>query len=940
MQRFFSWMAVMVLFLTMSVLAQTTIQYNSLDEELPFNPKVTKGKLENGLIYYVMENKKPEKRLELRLAIKAGSILEENDQKGLAHFVEHMCFNGTKNFPKNDLVGYLESIGMRFGPDLNAYTSFDETVYMLQLPTDNAEALKKGFQVLEDWAHQVSLEDAEIDKERGVILEEWRLGRGAQERVMNKHYPNIFYNSRYAERLPIGDKDVILNHKYEVLRRFYQDWYRPDLMAVVAIGDMDKTAVEQMIKEYFGRLKPTDNPRTRTEYLVPNHDKVLVSVAQDKELPMPFVYIMFLHDDRKENTYGGYRQNIVDSLFNAMLNSRLRELTRQANPPFLQAFGRESRFLGNKRTFSLFAAVKADGIYPGTETLLTEAFRVFKHGFTASELERKKNEALRSMKKIYNERDKTESKGYADEYTRHFLEAEACPGIEYEFELYKKFIPEITLEDVNKLAQSVIKKQNVCILISAPDKAGIEIPDQAKVLALFDAVSGKDTTTYKDAVLDKPLFDREVTPGKIESKKEYPELGITELKLSNGARVILKPTDFKNDEVLFRAFSFGGTSQAPDHAYISADNADDIVGEAGLGNFDVTTLEKMLSGKIVRVAPFFTELTEELSGSASPEDLETMFQLAHLYFTSPRKNQDSFTSYVTKAKEQARNNQNSPERVFYDTARQVISNYHFRTRPITEAVLGELDLQKAMDFYQDRFADASDFTFFLIGNFRPEAVEPMLNKYLASLPALNRTESWKDVGKTFPQGTVAKEVKKGIEPKSTVILYLAGKMDLNFDTSFEMQTLLELANIRLREVVREDKSGVYGIHASAYKSAYPKPEYRISIAFGCAPDRVEELIGSVNGVIKELQEKLPEDAYVTKVKEILKRQFEVNKKQNRYWLAQLYDSYYHGRQEQLTTEYKNYESRIEKLSASALNETAKKYLNTENFVRMVLNPEK
>ncbi|MBN1996736.1 insulinase family protein, partial [candidate division KSB1 bacterium] len=617
------------------------------DDRLPVASDIINGRFENGLIYIIKSNKKPENRAELRLVVNAGSVLENEDQQGLAHFTEHMAFNGTKNFAKHELIDYLESIGMKFGPEINAYTDFDETVYMLQVPTDSIEIMEKAFRILQDWASGISFEDGEIDKERGVIIEEWRLGRGANARMRDIQYPIIFKNSRYAERLPIGKKEIVEFCKYETLRQFYRDWYRPDLMAVIAVGDFDVEWIRGQIEKHFAGLESPMQSRKRTVFPVPGHEETLFAIASDPEATGTSLSVYYKLDLEQEVTVADYRRNLVENIYNAMLNQRLYELLKQSDPPFLGAGSDKGRFVRSKEVYFLGANVKDGGIPRGLEALLTEARRVKMYGFTQSELERVIKDVMRGMERAYKERDKTQSRIYASEYTRHFLTDEPIPGIEYEYAFYEKFLPGIQLDEINQLAGRWISENNRVIVISAPEKPDVPVPGEKDLLAVFEAVETKQITPYVDTVSDEPLVKNLPEAGKINSEKVLQQLGVTELTLSNGITIILKPTDFKNDEIRFRAFSPGGHSLVSDSLYVAASTAVSVVTEGGIGEFNDIELEKKLAGTVARVSPYIGTYYEGLTGSASPQDMETMFQLIYLYMTAPRKDSTAFVSYQT-----------------------------------------------------------------------------------------------------------------------------------------------------------------------------------------------------------------------------------------------------------------------------------------------------
>lgn len=909
---------------------------SELQQLLPVDPNITTGTLENGIRYFIRVNQKPEKRGELRLVVKAGSVLEDEDQQGLAHLAEHMAFNGTKHFAKQELVDYMESIGMRFGPDLNAYTSFDETVYMLKVPTDSIEMVEQGFQILEDWAHAVSFEDEQIEKERGVVIEEWRLGRGAEARMRDKQLPVLFKDSHYAVRLPIGQKAVLDTFHYETVRRFYTDWYRPDLMAVVAVGDFDKAWIEELIERNFNRVPGKEEPRERELFPVPDHKETLVAMASDPEATGSRVGIYYKQDVRDERTHGAYRENIIRDLYNGMLNKRLNELTKKPDAPFLFGFSGQGRFVRTKEVYLQVAGVRDNGIKRGLEALLTEAERVARHGFTETELERQKKDVLRRMDKAYEEREKTESGIYASEYIRHFLYDEPIPGIEYEYELYQRFIPEIQVQEVNRLVREWLRDENRVILVNLPDKEGIRVPMEDSLLAIFHVVEEMRIDPYVDIVAEVPLIAEVPAPARIVSEKTIDELGLHEWELANGVRVLLKPTDFKNDEILFTAYSDGGTSLTPDEDYVAAMTASSVVGEGGVGDFDLIQLQKRLAGKTVRVSPFVSGLTEGLSGSASPKDVETMFQLIYLYFVAPRRDSTAYLAYKERMRGFLENKSASPEEAFRDTVQVTMSQYHHRARPWSIQLLEELDLDKSYSFYKDRFADASDFTFVLVGAFDLEKIRGLVQSCLGGLPAISREETWTDVGIEPPVGVITKEVEKGMEPKSLIQIIFTGPFRWNRQNRYELQSMTRAFRTKLREVMREDLGGTYGVGVWPTPSRYPREEYRLTISFGCDPRRADELVAVAFEQIDSLKTYGLSEKYLTKVKEIQRRERETNLKENRFWLNILKTYDYHHED---LLDILEYDELVDGLSLEAIQATANQYLNTENYVKVTLYPE-
>ncbi len=908
-----------------------------LKAQLPFDQQVIKGRLDNGLTYYIRQNTKPEKRLELRLVVNAGSVLEDDDQQGLAHFLEHMAFNGTRHFAKQELINYIQSIGMRFGADLNAYTSFDETVYMLQIPTDNDSLLEKGFMILSDWAHLVSLESEEIDKERGVIKEEWRLSRGAEARLEDKQLPLIYQGSQYANRLPIGQMAVIDTFRHERLRQFYQDWYRPDLMAVIAVGDVTPDRVARLIQKYLGNIPPRPALPPRIFYSIPDHQETLFSIHTDPELTTTSIQVLFKFNAQSERTVGDYRERIIESLYNTMLNNRLSELARQADPPYLQAYSQKGRLSRAKEYYLIGATAHENRTDRALETIMTEIQRVRLYGFTATELQRTKDNFLRQMEEAYRERVKTKSADYAAEYIRNFLVDEPVPGIAFEYQMYKKLIPGITLKEVNFVSQRWISEQNRVVLFAAPQKATVKVPTPAELLNIMQSVNRKEILAYIDRVPDQPLVSKLKHKGKVISRRLLPEIDVIELVLNNGVRVILKPTDFKNDEILMAAYSPGGNSLVPDTDYVAAATTIPVVGESGVGDFGIVQLNKKLAGKLVRVRPGLNDITESFSGSTTPADFETMLQLIYLYFTAPRKDTTAFRSYQKKLQTMLENRAADPYAAFSDTVRAVLTQHHYRSRPWTLATLRELNLDKSYRIFLDRFGDASDFTFFFVGNLDMAKMPDLIARYLGVLPTLNRRENWVDVGIYPPQGIIYRTVRRGIEKQSYVEIHFTGPFVWSRESRYQLAALAEILRMRLREQVREEKGGTYGARVSQSSKQYPHSEYDLSISWGCAPERVEELVGVVMGEVEKLRSAPATPAELQKIKETHLRTYELNLKENRYWLDILHFYYFNQEDPRQVLKYPEL---VQNLTAESLQAAAQCYLSRDNYVQVVLFPEK
>jgi zinc protease len=915
----------------------TSPQTATLDQIIPVDPQITVGTLPNGLRYYIRANRVPENRAELRLVVNAGSVLEDNDQQGLAHFVEHMAFNGTTHFAKQELVKFLEGIGMQFGPSINAQTGFDETTYMLQVPTDQADVLDKAFLILEDWAHNLSFDPPEIDKERGVVIEEWRLGRGADARMADAQFPVLFKGARYAERLPIGKTDILKNFKHERLKQFYADWYRPDLMAVVAVGDFSKPRVEAMIKQHFTPLQNPPNPRPRTVFEVPDHPGTLYAIATDKEATMTRVSICNKLPVRKQDTVGLYRGKIIEHLYTGMFNNRLEDLSQKPDAPFLAAGAGLGLFVKSKEMATLNAIVKDGGIEPGLEAMLIELDRVTRFGFTATELEREKKELLRFYDSAYIERDKHDSATLAAEYIRNFSQGEDIPGIAYEYELNKRFLPQITVEEVNALARTWAADHSRVVLVNAPQKPGVAIPDEAKLAAVMKNATGRKIDAYVDTGANEALVDTLPPPGSIARVSTKDQLGIVELELSNGAKVVLKQTTLKDDNVEFRAAGPGGTSLASDKDFIAAATSSQVIAAGGLGKFDTTALRKVLAGKVVRLSPFIVETEQGVSGGASPRDMETLFQMIHLTFTQPRADKNIFQLMTSQGRAMLANQTASPEFAYNQMIQATLTQNHLRSRPMTPEMVDEMSLEKSLEFYKARFADAGNFTFFFVGNFDPETIRPLIERYLASLPSLKTHETWKNPGMAYAKGVVQKTVQKGIEAKSQAAIIFSGSFQYDQAHRVAMRALGMVLQTRLRETLREDLSGTYSVNVAPNPDKKPEERYTLAIAFGCNPDRTSELIKTVFTEIAALRDSGPSERLVADVREQLLREYESNTRSNDWYMAQLVDKYTY--KEDLS-EILTLPDRYKKLTPAAIQEAARAYLTPDNYVQVTLLPEK
>ncbi len=916
--------------------AQTNLDLNS---KLPNDPAVSKGVLDNGLTYYVRSNSEPENRAELMLVVKAGSIDEDDDQQGLAHFCEHMSFNGTKNFPKHELINYFESIGMEFGPEINAYTSFDQTVYMLKVPLDKPEYMEKGLQVLYDWACQVDDADEEIEAERGIILEEERMGRGANDRMMKEWLPVFLNDSKYAERLPIGKVDIIKNCKPEVLRRFRNDWYRPDLQALIVVGDFDQQEMVAKVKEKFSAIEEPKNPRPKETYDIPGNEETLVSVVTDKEAQYPVAYVYYKHDLETSSELKDYRKSIIESIYMGMLNNRLAEKTQQADPPYLLGQSVYSHQFGPLSAYTSVTVTQGDKITTGLKELLLENQRVKQFGFTETELERQKTAVLNNMEKAYNERNNTKSLNYANEYMRNFLVTkEPFPGMENEYAYYKEFVPGITVEEVNALAKDWITKENRVVVITAPENEKTIVPNKDEILALLDEVETAEIEPYVDAVSDVPLLADEPFGSKVTATTPIDNVDAVEWKLENGATIVVKTTDFKDDEILFNAWSLGGSSLYPIEDVVSADLTTDVMTESGIADFDEITLNKMLSDKVFGLSPYISELREGFNGSASVKDVETLLQMLYLYFTEPRFDEVSYQSLMQQYATILENKSASPESNFSDTLNVVLSNYNEREKPMSVERLKEASFDRMKQIGKERFKNASDFKFFFVGNIDLETFKPLVEKYIGGIPTQNKQEEWVDLGIEKPEGVVNKVVKKGQEEKSIQYIIFHGDFDYTSQNRVQLDAMGRILSTRLLEVIREDKSSVYSISARPSSSKFPEPEYTVAISYGTSPQKLDELKEAIFDIIKEYIKNGPTDEEVKKAQEKMLREREVSVRENKFWLNILSNTYY--LKDGDFSEFGTYDELVKNIDVKSTKSAFKTYFDFDNYVSVALAPEK
>ena len=872
---------------------------------LPVDKNVRIGQLDNGLTYYIRHNKLPENRAEFYIAQKVGSILEEPQQRGLAHFLEHMAFNGTKNFPGDDkglgVIPWCETVGIKFGTNLNAYTSIDETVYNISnAPIDRTGVLDSCLLILHDWSNYILLKDDEIDKERGVIREEWRSRNSGILRVYTDLLPTIYPGDKYADCMPIGSIDVINNFPYKDIRDYYHKWYRPDLQGIVIVGDIDVDAVEAKLKTLFADVQKPVNPAERTYYPVTDNKEPIVAIGTDKEVDDPSIEIYFKQDatpDSEKNNVGYLASQYMTSMISSMLDARLSELVQSANPPFTRASSDYSDFFvaKTKEAFALSASSKADGIETALKTLLQETERARRFGFTESEYARARANYLQSLESAYNEREKTKHGSYVREYVQNFLNGEPIPGIEAEYAMMNQLAPNIPLQAMNMVMQQLVPDSNQVVIIAGPAKEGLKYPTKEEVINLLKGMKDLDLQAYVDKVSDEPLMKEAPKGGKIISEKEGDIYGSTKLVLSNGVTVYVKKTDFKADEIRMKGTSLGGKSIFPDKDALNFAVMDNVIAVGGLGNFSQVDLTKVLAGKKVSVNAGLGATTENVFGTCSPKDFETMMQLTYLTFTAPRKDAEAFESFKNRMKAQLESAQANPLSSINDSLQKAMYNNHPRVVMMKPEMVDQIDYDRILEMYNDRFKDASDFTFYFVGNIDLETAKPLIAEYLGALPAINRKETFKDTKMSIRKGVYKNEYAKEQQtPTATIVFLYSGKAPYTLKNDILLSFATQVLDMVYTEEVREKEGGTYGVNCFGDLQKYPKEQLLLQIVFQTDPAKKDKLAGIVVDELKKLAAEGPSDVHLQKVKEYMLKKYADNQKENGYWMNNLNDYFYYG----------------------------------------------
>lgn len=912
-------------------------------QKLPIDPQVRFGKLENGLTYYIRHNAYPEKRADFYIAQKVGSMQEEDNQAGLAHFLEHMAFNGTKNFPgKKTMLNYLETIGVKFGANVNAYTSFDETVYNLSdVPVVRQTIIDSCLLVLHDWSGFIALKNEQIDEERAVIKEEWRTRSGAQYRIWDKQLPIIFEGSKYADRMPIGKMEIVENFPYQTLKDYYHKWYRPDLQAIIIVGDIDVDAVESTVKTMFTDIPKPVNAAERVYFPVPDNEAPIVSVITDPEAVNTQVTMYIKHDiipaEIKE-TQAGLIMDLIKNLASGMLSDRLKEISQTAESPFAAAYAYDGSFFVSKTkdAWTSMAISKEGKVKESLASLVRENERVHKFGFTDAEIERAKANILQQYENMYNNRNKELNRRYVQEYVRSFTDGEGIPGIEYEYNFIKQIAPMINAQAVNGIIQQIINEKNLIITVTGPEKENISYPTNEDLISVISTTKAEDITPYAETVSNEPLITNLPEAGKIVNATTDAQLGTTIWTLSNGMKVVFKKTDFKDDQILMSAYGYGGTSIAPDADIVNASLASAVPYIGGLGNFSSTDLKKVLAGKSANVNAFISSYTQGFNGSSTIKDLETLLQLTYLHFTAPRKDEGAYSTILDMIKNQLKNLTSDPSYVMQLETIKTMYGDNPRMKEMTLEDAEKLNYDRIIEIYKEIFANPGSFTITFVGTVNENALKPLVEQYLASLPSGNKDMKYKEFDAKINKGEIINTFEQDMKtPKSSVSELYSGTLKRDLKNQISISALKQILDIVYVRTIREEAGGTYGVGVQSSIERIPAGQAKLKMTFDTDPERVHTISPIIDREVKIIAEKGPQDADFQKVKEYMIKKFQEDDKTNGYWLSILGNKYFYNEDS-----YSQYLSIVNSLTKDDIRAITKNLVSQGNFIEVIMNPKK
>jgi zinc protease len=910
------------------------------NKAVPVDPAARVGKLPNGITYYIRHNEEPKERASFYMIQHVGALLENDDQNGLAHFLEHMAFNGTQHFPGKGIINTLEKHGVQFGRNINAYTSFGETVYNLSdIPVKHEGLVDTCLLVLNDWADYLLLTDEEIDAERGVIGEEWRTRRTADFRMQRIYLPVLLQGSKYMNRDVIGDLDVIKHFKYETLRNFYTEWYRTDLQAIAIVGDIDVDAVEQKVKALFSTIEPVQNPPKREFYAVPDHKEPLYVLATDKEADGYSVDLYIKHNapSPAEKNLNYLREQTIQSLFGMMTRDRINELLQKGVPPFVNGSIDYGGLVDGYETFSVSATSKPDQDQVAFKSIYTEAERIYQHGFTPGELERSKTNLLTSYESRYKQRDKINNDQFARDFKGYYIEGEPLTSIDFDWDFIQKVLPTITVEEVSAKAKQWMTKENRVIVVSGPDKPEAKHLSKEQAFAMMDSIDNARVEPYKDAAVSADLINKKLKGSKVKSTRKLPEFNAVEWTLGNEAKVVFRQADYEKDQVSLVAISNGGSSKEENNQMASAMMLNQFIGAFGVGDYNATDLKKALTGKKVSMNVSLSDLNESFNGSSTPKDFETMMQLLYLQFEKPRFDKEAYDALLGRYKAYIANMANNPQKIMSDSLALIMTNHHPRTKLMTPELFNEVSLEQIQAIYKDRFEDAGDFTYFIVGNIDEATAKAMAEKYIGSLTNLPRKETWIDRNVEVPKGKTEREIVIPVEvKKSTVSVNFDAKMEYTPEQNLLLSLFRDILNLRYVEQIREKEGGTYGVRVSSSYSKFPKQEKTLGLMFDTDPEKAKYLKSILYREIDKIAAEGPTMEDLDKAVKNLQKNREQSKLHNAYWLQAL-NTYYLYSINPAAPE--NFENILATVTPAKIQVFVKTFLSKADVVDIIFKPK-
>lgn len=907
----------------------------------PMDPEIRTGKLSNGLTYFIRHNKEPEKRASFYIIQNVGAILENDNQNGLAHFLEHMAFNGTEHFPGKGIINGLEKHGVGFGSNINAYTSFDETVYNLtNVPVDKPELIDTCLLILNDWSHYISLTEKEIDLERGVIGEEWRTGMDANSRMIKfKVFPVLLKDSKYAVRDIIGDPEIIKSFSYNTLRSFYHDWYRTDLQAIAIVGDINVDEVESKIKALFSKIPAVENPPARYYPDVPYHKDTYFVLATDREAPQTSIRIISLY----KNVPAGLRdlkylrdQQVI-SLMNSMLGARTGEIVQKPNPPFINgSVGAGSFLTKNYDAFSISAVARQNEEAAALEGIYTEAERARRFGFGKNELDRAKARTLSNLENTFKQKDKIPNDVYVYSIQQYFLTGEPATSADFDLEFFRRIMDGITAEEISAKFRELMTDENSTIFVMGLEGDNIKHLSEKEAKDIISKVKNSTLTPYEDKSLGESLINEELKGSPVVKTLPLPKFDAVEWTLANNVKVVYRKADYEKDNIMLSAFSFGGISKLDNELVLPAMIMPSLVSMYGAGDYDNISLNKMLAGKKASVMVSLGETTENISGSSTPKDFETMMQLLYLKIARPRFDKDAHDAMIGRFAAMTAGREKDPDKIIGDSVALITTDYNPRTVTLHAENISKITLEQIKTIYNDRFMGADEFTFFIVGNVDKETAMPLVEKYIGSLPVSGRQETWIDRKVEQPKGKITKEIPMQLTiPKSKVYISFAEGFKYTPENYLGLQVINGIMDIVYTEKVREDEGGTYGVGFSVGAQKRPKQLAEGMVTFDCDPARANDLKAIIYRELDNIMKNGPSQENLDKsVLNILKNR-EENKKHNSYWMSTLTRYYSYGID---NNDPANYENILKSFTVKDIRKTASKVFKKADVVDLIFKP--